>query len=197
MHFNAIYTDSTLLGVTLFQFGDDGSLSSTLSAQRAEFRGDHWMLEKASRTSFSTWKANRTWHPTLRWDTNITPELLRILALPAELLSARDLFVYSAYLGSQGLNAEDYRLALWTKLLQPLSVAGLVLVAISFIFGPLRDGSMGFRIFAGVVVGVLFRTSQDLLGPTSLVYGFAPVYAVLIPIVICLVAGLLLLRRAR
>ena len=56
---------------------------------------------------------------------------------------------------------------------------------------------MGFRIFAGVVVGITFRTSQDLLGPASLVFGFAPLYAALAPIAVCLIAGFLMLGRAR
>jgi len=73
----------------------------------------------------------------------------------------------------------------------------LVLVAVSFIFGPLRDGTLGFRIFAGVLVGIAFRTSQDLLGPASLVFGFAPVYAALLPLLGCMLGGLLLLWRAQ
>jgi lipopolysaccharide export system permease protein len=81
--------------------------------------------------------------------------------------------------------------------LQPLAIAGLVLVAISFIFGPLRDGTMGFRIFAGVIVGIVFRTSQDLLGPASLVFGFSPLYAALIPIAVCMLFGIGLLQKAR
>jgi len=196
MHFNAVRTDTTLVGVMLLQFDDEGQLKSALRAQRAVFGGDHWTLQRVSRSEFTTWEATRSWYPTLRWDTNITPELLGILALSPQSLSARDLFVYSRYLNRQGLNADDYQLALWNKLLQPLGVASLVLVAISFIFGPLRSGTMGFRIFAGVVVGVIFRTSQDLLGPTSLVYGFSPAYAVLLPIVVCAVVGMVLLRRA-
>ena len=56
---------------------------------------------------------------------------------------------------------------------------------------------MGFRIFAGVIVGIVFQTSQDLLGPASLVFGFDPLYAALMPILICFLAGLLLLSRAR
>ena len=63
-------------------------------------------------------------------------------------------------------------------------------------FGPLRDGSLGLRIVAGVMTGVLFRLSQDLLGPASLVYGFPPVYAAATPVALCLALGLLLLRRA-
>ncbi|MEE4108795.1 MAG: LPS export ABC transporter permease LptG, partial [Halieaceae bacterium] len=60
----------------------------------------------------------------------------------------------------------------------------------------LRDGTLGFRIFAGVMTGVLFRLSQDLLGPASLVYGFSPLYAALTPVLLCVLVGTALLRRS-
>ena len=52
-----------------------------------------------------------------------------------------------------------------------------MLVAMSFIFGPLRQGTMGARIFVGVIVGVAFRISQDFIGPASLIFGYAPLLA--------------------
>ena len=80
--------------------------------------------------------------------------------------------------------------------MQPLVTAALVLMAISFIFGPLRSVTLGQRVFTGVLVGFVFKIGQDLLGPSSLVFGFPPLLAVLIPSAICAIAGLLLLRRA-
>ena len=74
--------------------------------------------------------------------------------------------------------------------------AALVLLAISFIFGPLRSVTLGQRVFTGVLVGFTFRIVQDLLGPSSLVFGFSPLFAVLVPTAICAVAGFWLLRRA-
>jgi len=88
-------------------------------------------------------------------------------------------------------------MAFWKKVLQPVSTGVLVLVAISFVFGPLRSVTMGFRVFSGVVVGLLFKYAQDLLGPSSLVFGFNPIYATIIPIAVCLIVGLWLLRRVR
>jgi lipopolysaccharide export system permease protein len=55
---------------------------------------------------------------------------------------------------------------------------------------------MGFRIFIGVVIGVSFRIIQDMLGPFSLVFGFPPVLAVLLPVLFCVSVGLYLLRRS-
>jgi lipopolysaccharide export system permease protein len=80
--------------------------------------------------------------------------------------------------------------------LQPFTIVSLVLIAISFVFGPLRQVTMGYRIFAGVIVGLVFRTLQDLLGPASVVFGFSPFLAVVLPAIICSLIGLWLLRRA-
>jgi lipopolysaccharide export system permease protein len=54
---------------------------------------------------------------------------------------------------------------------------------------------MGYRVFVGVLIGVVFRVSQDMLGPASLVFGFAPVLASAVPIALSVVAGVLILRR--
>ena len=134
---------------------------------------------------------------TRRWDTPLTPGLLNIIVAEPETLSIRNLQYYINYLHEQGLGSSDYSLAFWEKFLQPIATISLVLVAISFIFGPLREVTMGQRIFTGVVFGVVFRLIQSLLGPSSVVFGFAPVIAVAIPIVFCLLLGIFLLRRAR
>lgn len=196
LHFNALEPGGVVYGVVLLQFDERRRLQSALRAQQATYAGDHWMMEQVVRTNFSSWQTTRVPYQSLRWDTAITPQLLTMEVVQPGQLPLSDLYPYSRYLSQQGLDADDFELALWRKLLQPLTVASLVLVAISFIFGPLRDGSLGFRIFAGVIVGIVFRTSQDLLGPASMVFGFSPLYAALVPVLACMLAGLLMLRRA-
>ena len=132
-----------------------------------------------------------------RWETPLTPALLNIVVAEPETLSIRNLHYYIDYLKVQGLGSSDYSLAFWEKFLQPVATVSLVLIAISFIFGPLREVTMGQRIFTGVVFGVVFRLVQTLLGPSSVVFGFAPVIAVIIPIALCLAIGLYLLNRTR
>lgn len=197
LHFNALQPGGVVHGVTLLQFDGKQRMQSALRAPRATYQGDHWLMENVVKTNFSSWETVRDEHLTLRWDTGITPQLLTLVVVEPGQLPLADLYRYSRYLQQQGLDSDDYELAMWNKLLQPVAIGSLVLVAISFIFGPLREGTMGFRIFAGVIVGIVFRTTQDLLGPASLVFGFSPVYAALGPILICLLAGLLLLSRAK
>jgi lipopolysaccharide export system permease protein len=89
----------------------------------------------------------------------------------------------------------DIELAFWRKVLQPLATLALVLVAMSFIFGPLREGTMAARVFIGIIVGVVFRISQDFFGPASLIFGYDPLLAALSPIAVCWFGGMWLLRR--
>lgn len=197
VHFNAVDTEGVVLGITLWQLDDKQRMRSTLRARRAVYQGNFWTMEEVVKTTFSSWQTTREVHDEVRWDTAITPELLSLVVVSPDSLPLADLYRYSRYLKQQRLDSEDSELALWRKLLQPLAIASLVLVAISFVFGPLREGTVGFRIFVGVIVGIVFSTSQDLLGPASLVFGFPPLYAAIVPIAVCALVGIILLARAR
>ena len=106
--------------------------------------------------------------PTEIWRVELTPQLVGTLITEPDALSISGLWQYARFLGGQGLDNGPYWLAFWGKVLQPLITASLVILAISFIFGPLRSVTLGQRIFTGVLVGFVFRIIQDLLGPASL-----------------------------
>jgi lipopolysaccharide export system permease protein len=197
MHFNVVQPNGILYGITNYSFDDQRRLKSTFSAERAIYQSNHWLLEGVSESVMFPDRVERQQFSSRRWSTELSPNLLSILVLDPMDLSIEGLWHYSTYLEGQGLNAGPYKLAFWKKILQPLSSVTLVLIAISFIFGPLREVTMGFRIFIGVLVGIVFRTAQDMLAPASLVYGFQPIYSSLVPILICMIVGLWLLRKAR
>ena len=96
----------------------------------------------------------------------------------------------------QGLESKKFELGFWGKIFQPIATLSLVLVGISFIFGPLRDSSMGTRVLAGVIAGIAFKFLQNLISPASLVFGFSPMVAVLAPIFLCFLVGSYVLKRA-
>lgn len=196
IHLNAVQPNGVLHGVSRFQFDDDRQLLAASFAERAIYQGDHWLLENVRTTSLEDDRTVRVDDRTLRWETGLSPGVLSVLIVKPENLSMTGLYTYATYLGEQSLNASRYWLAFWKKALMPLGTAVMVLVAISFIFGPLRSVTMGFRVFTGLLVGLLFKYMQDFLGPMSLVYGFNPMLAVLVPIAVSAVAGGILMRRA-
>ena len=197
MHFNAVQPGGVLYGVTVFEFDDRAELSRATFAARASYQRERWLLESVRSTEFGAGSIGSDYSNTRSWDTQLTPELLGYISLAAEDLSVSGLNRYAAYLEAQALDSGEYRLAFWQKVFQPLAVVSLVLIAMSFVFGPLRESTAGYRLFIGVIVGIAFQFVQNLLGPSSLIYGFSPVLAVLLPIVACLLLGAMLLSRVR
>jgi lipopolysaccharide export system permease protein len=196
IHVNSVQPSGVLYGVTRYRFDNERHMLSASFAKRAEFDTDHWQLSDVSTTLFHEKNTEVVSTPVERWDVALSPQLLNTVVMTPDSLSISGLWSYIHYLADQGLNNGRYWLAFWVKVLQPLVTAALVLMAISFIFGPLRSVTLGQRVFTGVLVGFTFRIVQDLLGPSSLVFGFPPLFSVLLPAGVCALAGLWLLRRA-
>jgi lipopolysaccharide export system permease protein len=196
IHINTVQPQGLLYGVTRYRFDDQRHMLSASFARKAQYDGEHWQLSDVTTTVFHAERSEVVKAAEERWDVSLTPQLLSTVIVAPEALSISGLWGYIHYLADQGLNNGQYWLAFWVKVLQPLVTAALVLMAISFIFGPLRSVTLGQRVFTGVLVGFVFRIAQDLLGPSSLVFGFPPLLAVVLPAAICAVAGVWLLRRA-
>lgn len=196
MHFNAVLPNGKLFGVTRYTFSNDKLISASFS-DSAIFQGDYWFEQDVQATFFTETGVEKKQLANRRWYTELSPNLLNVLVLKKDELPLNRLVRYADYLDKQGLDSSDYKLIFWEKALQPLSTLSLVMIAISFVLGPLRQVTMGFRVFVGVIVGLVFQTSQKLLGPTSLIFGFSPMFAVLIPIVFCFFTGWFLLRRSQ
>lgn len=196
IHINTVQPNGLLYGVTRYRFDHERHLQSASFAKRAQYDQDHWQLSDVTTTQFLQGRTQVVKDAEQRWDVALTPQLLSTVVLAPESLSISGLWGYIHYLSAQGLANAKYWLAFWTKVLQPLVTAALVLMAVSFIFGPLRSVTLGQRVFTGVLVGFVFRIAQDLLGPSSQVFGFPPLLAVVLPASVCALAGWWMLRRA-
>ncbi|HJN51161.1 MAG: LPS export ABC transporter permease LptG [Pseudomonadales bacterium] len=201
MHFSEAQQEGVLIGVTHYIFDEQKHLIRTLFAARAVFhdvsdKEKYWLLEDIIATDLSGDGADIESFASLQWNTDVDPDLLRseILIGPNK-LAISELKAKVDYMNKQGLNTERYQLAFWQKTLQPLATIGLVFIAISFVFGPLRQVSMGLRIVAGLIIGFAFKIIQDILTPASMVFGFAPMLATLIPIVLCFLFAAYLMKR--
>jgi lipopolysaccharide export system permease protein len=196
MHFDAVLPSGIVYGLSRYQLNDDYQLKAASFTRQAVYQGDHWQEEDVAITHVEENNTRIEKMVSRRWDTHLTPDLLNVLVLDPDNLSIRNLYYYTNYLHEQNIENNDYSLAFWKKALEPLATASLVLIAISFVFGPLRSVTMGQRVFTGVMFGVSFLIAQRLFGPSSIVFGFSPLLAVLFPIAICVGIGLYLLRKS-
>ena len=91
----------------------------------------------------------------------------------------------------------DYALPFWQRMLQPLATCVMILLAIPFVFGPLRQVSMGLRMLAGLGVGFSFYLLNQFFVPFSTVFQVPPFLAAVLPTCLFFLLGLFLLRRVR
>ena len=197
MHFDAVLPSGVVYGLSRYQLNDDYQLTSASFTKQAVYQGDHWQEEDVAITHIEKDTTRVEKMVSRRWDTHLTPDLLNVLVLDPDNLSIRSLYYYTNYLHEQKIENNDYSLAFWKRALEPLATASLVLIAISFVFGPLRSVTMGQRVFTGVMFGIVFFVAQRFFGPSSIVFGFSPLLAVLSPICICIFIGLWLIRKSR
>ncbi|MBT1444418.1 LPS export ABC transporter permease LptG [Shewanella sp. JM162201] len=164
----------TLGNITLYEFDDNERLTHVLHAKSAEFNGKEWQLIEVSKTHIEDDKISKEQLDTLPWQSSLTPDKLSVVSVKPESLSVQGLLGYLDYLKVNSQDPSRYELALWRKLLQPITVAVMMLVALSFVFGPLRTVTMGARVLLGVVAGFSFYICNEIFGPMTLVYQLPP-----------------------
>jgi lipopolysaccharide export system permease protein len=189
--------DVELNAVNVWRFDDEKELQVTVFAESADYVGDNvWELKKAVVTNLEDEIViTKETLPSYQWETTLAPDKLAIVTVKPEELSLSGLYEYVDYLKASEQEASRYELAFWRKVTQPLSIAVMMLLALSFVFGPLRSVTMGARILSGVIAGFAFYISSEFFGPLSLVYSVPPMLGAMAPIVVFFGVAVMLLRR--
>ncbi|KAB8306737.1 lipopolysaccharide ABC transporter permease LptG [Erwinia endophytica] len=176
--------NTDLGGISIYSFNKERRLQSVRYAASATYNADKklWELSEVDESVLTDPK-QITGSQTLtgEWKTSLTPDKLGVVALDPDALSIRGLNNYIKYLKQSGQVSGRYQLNMWSKIFQPLSVAVMMLMALSFIFGPLRSVSMGMRVLTGISFGFLFYVLDQIFGPLSLVYNIPPILGALLP----------------
>ncbi|MDX2422948.1 MAG: LPS export ABC transporter permease LptG [Amphritea sp.] len=196
IHINVVTPEGDIQGITRFALAEDGHLLYSSNAKSGHYDNGVWLLTDVVETRFLDDQTQTNVYDTQPWSIELTPQRLKVLLVKPKEMSTSELYRYSEYLDDQELDNDRYMQSFWRKVFQPLAIIGLVLVAVSFIFGSLRSVSTGQRIITGVVVGMAFKISQDILAPLSSLYGIDPVWSALVPILICMTLGGWLIKRA-
>ena len=208
---DAYGSDGELFGIRQYAL-QDGELRLSRRAERATFvrespeqespeeesaeQEGHWLLHNVQETRFGA-DSTTVYHlDSVAWRSDADPALLgaKVLFDPAK-LSFADLAFQIRYLHAEGLDPTRYQVAFWAKAAQPVAVLGLVLLAVGFVVGPLRETGMGARLTVGIAVGLAFKYFLDLFGPMSIVFGIPPWLAMAAPVAACWLAGLAQIRR--
>lgn len=169
---------------------------ATASSKPSEQYRYEWQLNNMTKLSINQgFESSQAISPSDTLSLPFAPESIYLLTRQAEDLSLTQLYKHRQFMRQQGTRSLSHELAFWQKLLSPLSILSLVIVACSFVFGSLRTHSLGLRIVVALLFGLLFSYMQDLVGFVSLATGFSPLLMVILPIIASAVLGGYLLKR--
>lgn len=190
-----INSDSSISNIDIYSV-DNNKLLSITHADNGIFKDNVWTLSQIEKSDLTQIDKIQTSNIlSMEWKTNITPDKLSVVAFDPDSLSASGLYKYSQYLKSSGQDTRNYDLLFWKKLIKPLSVAVMMLLALSFIFGPLRSVSMGVRVIIGISFGFIFYIADNLFAQASIVIGIYPIIGSMVTSLVFLLISYILFKR--
>ena len=196
--------DATLRRVRIMEFDQQMRLSEVVKAERGVFSEPGvWQLTGVSTTLYHQIETSEPL-PLLRteiasaatriWNSELTPALLSVLMVMPERMSALNLFNYIRHLRENQQNTELHEIAFWKKVVYPLAVIVMMALALPFAYLQSRAGGIGYKVFAGIMVGVAFHFLNGLFSHLGLLNTWPPLLAVSIPSIAAFVVAIGLLR---
>lgn len=194
-HIEQINGDGSFSNIAIYEFDDKHRLRILTQAAEAEYQQDSWILSNVVQSTIDEKGIEVRSVSHARWKSQLNPGMVNIVVVPPEFLPVWDLLEYVQYLKQNHQSVAQYELAFWSKMMMPLSTAVMVLLAVPFVFGPLRTSPIGGRILAGTLLGIGFHLFNQSFQHMGLVFGLLPWLASAFPTMVF--AGLAWLMNSR
>lgn len=153
-----ILPDASLNKVRIYRFTDKGTLLGIDFAERARYLNPgQWLLEHGREVRFGVDHVRETPFSLQPWRSDLSPDSLQVYMVEPRLLSVFQLYDYIQLLKRTGQNSQKFTIALWGKLMSPLTCLIMVIIALPFANTQRRSGGVGLKIFTGVMLGLLFH----------------------------------------
>jgi lipopolysaccharide export system permease protein len=197
INIGSVLPDGTMRNITRYKFAPDNTLQAISYAKSGEFTDKHWIFKDITSSKFFPAKVVTEQNATEEWPLAVKPHLLNLLNLDSNERTLPQLYSYIHYLRVNGLQTTTYEFILWQRLFSPLATIVMILLAVPFIFGPLRTVPMGLRILVGASIGLVVFTINQFIGPLTSVFELSPFIVAISPIILMAMLGVFLLLRVR
>lgn len=196
IHVANITQDKVMNGITWYQFSD-GQLSKINFAQTGKYQNHQWHVEHIKSTVFFPDHIANSEIAEANWPFALTPEILHDTTQKTDMLSLQQLNKTLTSRKTASTENRPLELAFWKRFLQPFASLVMMLLAIPFIFGPLRNANHSLRLVVGISIGFAFYYCNQLIGPLSLILQWPPFLGASLPIVLFGIVGIVMLKVER
>ena len=195
IHIGRVTKHGELSDITRFSFDETHHLQAMVWAESATYHQSNWVLKNVQSSRFLIDHVITSQKFKDTWNIHISPGVLRVAQNDPDEMTLHKLYQVMRFKRSNKLEYIDYALPFWQRVLQPFATCVMLLLAVPFIFGPLRQVSMGLRILTGLIFGFGFYLLNQFFVPFSTVFQLAPFVAAILPTLLCFCIGWYILRR--
>jgi lipopolysaccharide export system permease protein len=178
--------DQAFGGVSLFQLDGPTKLRSIQRAARISVADPgRWRLHNVATSRFGDDHVTGGMVGETTMQSTVNPEFLGLAATDPQMLTLRGLASYIDHLRRNSLDTAFFEIGYWSRIARVFAVIVVTLLALPFVFGPLRTTGAGTRTVIGVMLGVVFflvtRTIENggqLFGLNPALVGWLPTAAI-------------------
>lgn len=170
--------------IYIYEFDDQDELRSSIHAQQGEYADGKWILKDIQQSVIGTDAVSRKQLKLASWDSLLDPEMVNLLIVKPEYLTIWGLRNYIDFLKQNAQSAQRYEQALWSKLIRPLSILAMIVLAVPLVRGTSGTTAIGQRVFSGALIGIIFHISNQISGHMGLVYNLPPAISVTMPTIL-------------
>jgi len=197
VHIDLVSGNRELHGITRYEFDGNHKLKTASFAESGAYQDGKWKFKNIVQTTFTDEKTTSATFPEQEWEIPLSRRLISMAHLDPDQESLLQLYSYIKHRKQSGLNTESYEFIFWQRVFAPLATLIMILLAIPFVFGPLRSTTMGLRMLVGVMVGFSFHILNQFVSSMSAVYQAPPMLAAILPTMLFAVIGGVLVFKAR
>lgn len=185
VNIRTVLSDMTLVGVRIYEFDENLRLTSVRSAESGRYQENgRWKLEEVKVTEIGRESAKVSTQPTWIWQSILRPSILDVYQVAPERLALSTLYDNIRVLGTGAQKTSRFEIAFWSKTLYPVAVLVMMLLALPFAQYQRRQGGVGFRLFAGTMLGLAFFLIQRLFTYLGVLNDWPPFFSASFPLVV-------------
>ena len=167
--------DQAFGGVSLFELDGNRLKSVKRAARISVAEPGRWRLHDVATTRFTDDRVESEVVPEMTMTSSVNPDFLGLVATDPDLLTLRGLASYIDHLRRNSLGTAAYEISYWSRVARLFAVIVVTLLALPFVFGPLRTTGAGARTVIGVLLGVVFFVITGMVEKGGQLFGANPV----------------------
>jgi lipopolysaccharide export system permease protein len=192
-----IVSNTSLSNVFQFSFDEQDHLRLSRKINRIDYIKGAWQAYGIDETKIFDDHTKAEHRAEMPWDVSIAPSILEAGTSEPDEMTLTELRRFLRAQKRSHQTALNYQLAYWQRVIQPLTTVVMMVLAIPFIFGPLRSSTMGSKLMVGATVGFGFHLINRFFGPVCEVLQWPAEIAGIGPTLVFASLGLYLMRRVR